>query len=96
MTTLLGLSAALPLLISSTVAAPEWFQNGNVRITATVIVNDAEQAFDSGRETLDKAAVGICGDKGKPRLIDGPLVIERGVTFYDETLMKLSALYACE
>jgi hypothetical protein len=93
---MLGLLAqALPVLLLLTATSAEWLEDGNVRVSATLEVNDPMDAFSKDQPVLDQGAVEACASKGKPRQVDETVVT--GIALLDKKRMRvdLSADYAC-
>ncbi|MCR2833387.1 hypothetical protein [Parerythrobacter lacustris] len=95
MSMIFGLSAALPLLLAGANVETKWREDGTVWISATVEIDDPEDAFEKGGKALEEAAVAACGDKGKPREVEEPKLNAMGYTPKGKMQVTLSAAYAC-
>lgn len=95
MSLILGLSTALPLLLAGANIETKWREDGTVWISATVEIDDPEDAFAQGDKALEEAASAACEGKGKPREIEEPTLNAMGYTPKGKMQVTLSAVYAC-
>jgi hypothetical protein len=90
-----GLSAVLPLLLAGATIESNWREDGTVWISATVEIDDPEDAFAQGGKALEEAAGAACEGKGKQREIEEPTLNAMGYTPKGKMQVTLSAVYAC-